>query len=239
LGITLIPGRMRGFPSFKSVQHGDANLPIFAPNAARSAHYFRQLVANNVRGLPLAAAASRAQVTVADNTSTWSDHRDARNACTSRFWGFPKRQYRERKTKKTPEELWAVEKWKSKFRIPTFPQPRQPAAQGRRARTVAHPKVVYTKFLTPPSITVIAILASASYVYFMAAFISKRMLLGADYSSRLFTTVEVNTFATLALSVLAFFRRSPVRPLLVSSIVTTSFAWFLVWANGKPFVSRR
>jgi hypothetical protein len=40
-GETLIPGRMRGFPSFKSVQHGDANLPIFAPNAARSAHYFR------------------------------------------------------------------------------------------------------------------------------------------------------------------------------------------------------
>ena len=28
------------------------------------------------------------------------------------------------------KELWAVEKWKSKSRIPTFPQPRQPAAQG-------------------------------------------------------------------------------------------------------------
>jgi hypothetical protein len=30
------------------------------------------------------------------------------------------------------EEVWAMEKWKSKGGIPTFPQPRQPAAQGRR-----------------------------------------------------------------------------------------------------------
>jgi hypothetical protein len=79
-------------------------------------------------------------------------------------------------------------------------------------------------------ITVIAILASGSYAYLMAALISKRVLLGADYSSRLFTTVAVNTFATLALSVLAFFRKSPIRPLLVFSSLTTSFAWFLVWA---------
>jgi hypothetical protein len=28
------------------------------------------------------------------------------------------------------EKLWAMEKWKSNRRIPTFPQPRQPAAQG-------------------------------------------------------------------------------------------------------------
>ena len=28
------------------------------------------------------------------------------------------------------EKLWAVEKWKSKSRIPTFPPPRKPAAQG-------------------------------------------------------------------------------------------------------------
>ena len=42
----------------------------------------------------------------------------------------------------TEELLWAMEKWKSKTRIPTFPQPRQPAAQGRTA--------VYTKRLTRP-----------------------------------------------------------------------------------------
>jgi hypothetical protein len=29
------------------------------------------------------------------------------------------------------EELWAVEKWKSKSRIPTFPPPRMPAALGK------------------------------------------------------------------------------------------------------------
>jgi len=29
------------------------------------------------------------------------------------------------------EKLWAVEKWKSKNRIPTFPPPRKPAAQGK------------------------------------------------------------------------------------------------------------
>jgi hypothetical protein len=29
------------------------------------------------------------------------------------------------------EKLWAVEKWKSKNRIPTFPPPRMPAAQGK------------------------------------------------------------------------------------------------------------
>ena len=61
-----------------------------------------------------------------------------------------KRLYRDSKNEKRPEEVWAVEKWKSKIRIPTFPQPRQPAAQGRRSRRVASPKVVYTKVLTPP-----------------------------------------------------------------------------------------
>ncbi len=35
-----------------------------------------------------------------------------------------------------------MEKWKSKIRIPTFPRPRQPAAQGKKA--------VYTKTLTRP-----------------------------------------------------------------------------------------
>ncbi len=29
-------------------------------------------------------------------------------------------------------EVWAVEKWKSKTRIPTFPPPRQPAAARRK-----------------------------------------------------------------------------------------------------------
>jgi len=29
------------------------------------------------------------------------------------------------------EELWAMGKWKSKIRIPTFPPPRMPAAQGK------------------------------------------------------------------------------------------------------------
>jgi hypothetical protein len=32
------------------------------------------------------------------------------------------------------EELWAVEKWKSKNRIPTFPPPRMPAALGKNGR---------------------------------------------------------------------------------------------------------
>src|SRR5450432_2487669 len=31
------------------------------------------------------------------------------------------------------EEMWTVEKWKSKNRIPTFPPPRQPAAQGTKS----------------------------------------------------------------------------------------------------------
>jgi hypothetical protein len=39
----------------------------------------------------------------------------------------------ELKTKKR-EELWAMGKWKSKIRIPTFPPPRMPAAQGKNGR---------------------------------------------------------------------------------------------------------
>jgi len=35
-------------------------------------------------------------------------------------------------TQKDEEKLWAVEKWKSKSRIPTFPPPRMPAAQGKK-----------------------------------------------------------------------------------------------------------
>src|ERR1035438_2212081 len=35
---------------------------------------------------------------------------------------------------KNEEELWAMEKWKSKIRIPTFPPPRMPAAQGKNGR---------------------------------------------------------------------------------------------------------
>src|SRR5256885_15994911 len=34
-------------------------------------------------------------------------------------------------TDKDEEKLWALEKWKSKNRIPTFPPPRMPAAQGK------------------------------------------------------------------------------------------------------------
>src|SRR6266498_3669024 len=37
-------------------------------------------------------------------------------------------------TTKDEEKLWAVEKWKSKSRIPTFPPPRMPAAQGKKRR---------------------------------------------------------------------------------------------------------
>jgi hypothetical protein len=33
---------------------------------------------------------------------------------------------------KDEEKLWAVEKWKSKSRISTFPPPRMPAAQGKK-----------------------------------------------------------------------------------------------------------
>ena len=38
------------------------------------------------------------------------------------------------------KKLWAVEKWKSKTRIPTFPQPRQPAAQGKNVKKKREPK---------------------------------------------------------------------------------------------------
>src|SRR6266536_4370895 len=48
-------------------------------------------------------------------------------------------------TTKDEEKLWAVEKWKSKSRIPTFPPPRMPAAQGKK-------KAVYTKRLTHPPV---------------------------------------------------------------------------------------
>ena len=44
----------------------------------------------------------------------------------------------------TQEKLWALEKWKSKIRIPTFPPPR--IACGARKRTA-----VYTELLTRPS----------------------------------------------------------------------------------------
>jgi hypothetical protein len=76
----------------------------------------------------------------------------------------------------------------------------------------------------------IAGLASVSYGYLLAALMYKSVLLGPDYSARLFLTVEVNTAATLALSVMAVVRRSPVRTLLTCSTLMISFAWFFVWA---------
>jgi len=45
--------------------------------------------------------------------------------------------------------MWAMEKWESKTRIPTFPQPRQPAAQGKKPKNKT---AVYTKPLTRPAL---------------------------------------------------------------------------------------
>lgn len=76
----------------------------------------------------------------------------------------------------------------------------------------------------------IAALASISYGYLLAAVMYKSILLGPDYSGRLFLTVEVNTAATLTLAAMAILRRSPVRKLLACSALMISFAWFFVWA---------
>src|SRR6266496_4557424 len=53
-------------------------------------------------------------------------------------------------TTKDEEKLWAMEKWKSKSRIPTFPPPRMPAAQGKKRRlhkTLDAPHVLFEPFL--------------------------------------------------------------------------------------------
>jgi len=76
----------------------------------------------------------------------------------------------------------------------------------------------------------IAALASVSYVYLVAALLFRSMLLGQDYSNRLFITVEANAALAFCLSILAGVRKSPVRVLLACTAFTISLAWFLVWA---------
>ena len=48
---------------------------------------------------------------------------------------YPRRNSRQAKNRK----MWAVEKWKSKTRIPTFPPPRQPAAARKRTKFMDEP----------------------------------------------------------------------------------------------------
>ncbi len=74
----------------------------------------------------------------------------------------------------------------------------------------------------------IAVLASVSYGFLMAVLTSKSVLLGPEYSSRLFITAGVNAFANLALSVVALVRKSPVRILLASTSLIISVDWFYV-----------
>ncbi len=76
----------------------------------------------------------------------------------------------------------------------------------------------------------IAALAALSYGYLLAALFYKSALLGADYSERLFITVQVSTAFTFVLLILALVRKSPVRSLLACTTLTISWAWFLVWA---------
>ena len=75
----------------------------------------------------------------------------------------------------------------------------------------------------------ITVLASLSYGYLLAALLFKPILLGADYSDRLFITVQANTGFTFVLFLIAVFRKSPSRSLLACSVFILSVAWFLLW----------
>jgi hypothetical protein len=76
----------------------------------------------------------------------------------------------------------------------------------------------------------VATLVSLSYGYLIAAMHFRSTLLGGDYSHRLFATVELNTALTFGLFLIGVVRRSSSRLLLACTSLTTSMAWFLVWA---------
>jgi hypothetical protein len=76
---------------------------------------------------------------------------------------------------------------------------------------------------------VVAVLASLSYGYLVAALLFRSRLLGSDYGGRLFITVETNTAVAFCLAILAGTRKSPVRVLLACSAFIISACWFLLW----------
>ena len=73
-------------------------------------------------------------------------------------------------------------------------------------------------------------LTSISYGYLLTAMWFKAALLGTDYSDRLFATVQAGTALTFVFFLLAAFRKSAHRLLLMASALTVCLAWFLVWA---------
>ncbi len=76
----------------------------------------------------------------------------------------------------------------------------------------------------------ILVLTSISYGYLLLAIPFKAVLLGTDYSDRLFATVNVGTALTFALFCLTAFGKTPTRRLLMASTFAVSVAWFLVGA---------
>jgi hypothetical protein len=79
-------------------------------------------------------------------------------------------------------------------------------------------------------VVVMAGLVSLCYGYLLSALLFKTVILGPDYSDRLFLTAQFNTGFALVLFVLAILRRSPERGLLACTALTVS-TWFCVAIN--------
>jgi len=77
---------------------------------------------------------------------------------------------------------------------------------------------------------VIVAATSFSYSYLIAALLARRMMLGPDYSERLFLTVQAHTAFDFGLFVFAILRKSSARKLLACSSLVVSVAWLFVWA---------
>jgi len=71
---------------------------------------------------------------------------------------------------------------------------------------------------------------SLCYGYLLAAFLFKAVVLGPDYSDRLFLTAQLNTGFAFVLFVVAILRKSPGRGQLACAALAVSIAWFYVLA---------
>lgn len=77
---------------------------------------------------------------------------------------------------------------------------------------------------------VVLLLTSISYAYLLLALVLKAVLLGPDYSDRLFLTVQTGAALNFLLSIATIFIETSILLLLIATSFTVGLAWFLVWA---------
>jgi hypothetical protein len=90
-------------------------------------------------------------------------------------------------------------------------------------------KQVHRKGFTDSAVRLVASVSSVSYVFMWLGLMFKP-LIGSDYSSRRYATIETNVGLLIIGVVLSAVIRHSIRALLVTSSVLIFLAWFFIWA---------